>query len=278
MAVWCRVGRRTPALCLEVRDTPRACTEHWAQDLRLLSFMDTNFLKRLIVIQELCSTFYAFVPHFSSQQELEGTRNTWGAGHKAEVSPEKAVAKPQFLTATCLGVGECDLGERGWLSCISCLLGKLSMAHIHVSVMELQAEKSKCLTRRVFSCQSASQSSAFLTFSFVLCAGLVSELAKQGLLGNGQSPLPAAAGLDPSFWFHVAPYTDGLLQTLGRSQMGETFWLSRGLINLTRGFSWIRTLGIRLLSIITHLVFHSASIIVTLIGCLLLLGNEWKNQ
>ena len=74
--------------------------------------MDTNLFKTLI-IQELCSIFYAFVPHFSSQQELEGNRNNWSAGHKAEVSPEKAVAKPQFSTATCPTVSEYGLEERG---------------------------------------------------------------------------------------------------------------------------------------------------------------------
>ncbi|XP_032851289.2 dynein axonemal assembly factor 8 isoform X2 [Tyto alba] len=48
-----------------------------------------------------------------------------------------------------------------------------------------------------------------------LVKGLMNELAKQGLLGNGQSSRPAAAGLDPSTWFHVAPYTETLLHTLG---------------------------------------------------------------
>ncbi|KFZ62969.1 hypothetical protein N321_05113, partial [Antrostomus carolinensis] len=48
-----------------------------------------------------------------------------------------------------------------------------------------------------------------------LCVGLMNELAKQGLLGSGQSSLPASAGLDPSACFHVAPYTETLLQTLG---------------------------------------------------------------
>ncbi|KFM00969.1 hypothetical protein AS27_07094, partial [Aptenodytes forsteri] len=48
-----------------------------------------------------------------------------------------------------------------------------------------------------------------------LVKGVMNELAKQGLLGNGQSNLPAAAGLDPSVCFHVAPYTETLLQTLG---------------------------------------------------------------
>ncbi|XP_065501125.1 dynein axonemal assembly factor 8 [Caloenas nicobarica] len=48
-----------------------------------------------------------------------------------------------------------------------------------------------------------------------LVTGLRNELAKQGLLGNGQSGLPATAGLDPSVWFHVIPYTEPLLQTLG---------------------------------------------------------------
>ncbi|KAF1609962.1 hypothetical protein FQV09_0011569, partial [Eudyptes chrysolophus] len=48
-----------------------------------------------------------------------------------------------------------------------------------------------------------------------LVKGVMNELAKQGLLGNGQSNLPAAAGLDPSMCFHVAPYTETLLQTLG---------------------------------------------------------------
>ncbi|XP_075021950.1 dynein axonemal assembly factor 8 [Calonectris borealis] len=48
-----------------------------------------------------------------------------------------------------------------------------------------------------------------------LVTGLMNGLAKQGLLGNGQSNLPATAGLDPSTFFHVAPYTETLLQTLG---------------------------------------------------------------
>ncbi|KFQ31247.1 hypothetical protein N332_12744, partial [Mesitornis unicolor] len=48
-----------------------------------------------------------------------------------------------------------------------------------------------------------------------LVKGLKNELAKQGLLGNGQSSLPATAGLDPSEYFHAAPYTETLLQTLG---------------------------------------------------------------
>ncbi|KAF1537510.1 hypothetical protein FQV19_0011422, partial [Eudyptula minor] len=48
-----------------------------------------------------------------------------------------------------------------------------------------------------------------------LVKGVMNELAKQGLLGNGQSNLPATAGLDPSVCFHVAPYTETLLQTLG---------------------------------------------------------------
>ncbi|XP_064886968.1 dynein axonemal assembly factor 8 isoform X6 [Columba livia] len=48
-----------------------------------------------------------------------------------------------------------------------------------------------------------------------LVTGLRNELAKQGLLSNGQSGLPATAGLDPSVWFHVVPYTEPLLQTLG---------------------------------------------------------------
>ncbi|XP_068276337.1 dynein axonemal assembly factor 8 [Nyctibius grandis] len=47
-----------------------------------------------------------------------------------------------------------------------------------------------------------------------LVKGLTDELAQQGLLGNGQSDLPAPA-LDPSVYFHVAPYTETLLQTLG---------------------------------------------------------------
>ncbi|KAM6197249.1 dynein axonemal assembly factor 8 isoform 1-T1 [Sarcoramphus papa] len=48
-----------------------------------------------------------------------------------------------------------------------------------------------------------------------LVKGLMNELARQGFLGNGQSNLPATAGLDPSVCFHVAPYTETLLQTLG---------------------------------------------------------------
>ncbi|XP_040540132.1 dynein axonemal assembly factor 8 isoform X2 [Gallus gallus] len=50
-----------------------------------------------------------------------------------------------------------------------------------------------------------------------LVKGLMNELAKQNLLGNGQSSLPATAGLDPSMCFHVAPYTENLLQMLGGS-------------------------------------------------------------
>ncbi|KAM6054412.1 LOW QUALITY PROTEIN: dynein axonemal assembly factor 8 [Chlamydotis macqueenii] len=48
-----------------------------------------------------------------------------------------------------------------------------------------------------------------------LVKGLMNELAKQGLLGDGQSNLPATAALDPFVYFHVAPYTETLLQTLG---------------------------------------------------------------
>ncbi|XP_075371346.1 dynein axonemal assembly factor 8 isoform X1 [Mycteria americana] len=48
-----------------------------------------------------------------------------------------------------------------------------------------------------------------------LVKGLMNELAKQGRLGNRQSNVPATAGLDPSMCFHVAPYTETLLQTLG---------------------------------------------------------------
>ncbi|XP_072734083.1 dynein axonemal assembly factor 8 isoform X2 [Ciconia boyciana] len=48
-----------------------------------------------------------------------------------------------------------------------------------------------------------------------LVKGLMNELAKQGLFGNRQSNVPAIAGLDPSLCFHVAPYTETLLQTLG---------------------------------------------------------------
>lgn len=55
---------------------------------------------------------------------------------------------------------------------------------------------------------------------FVLCTGLMNELAKQGLLGDKQSNLPATAGLDPSVCFHVAPYTETLLQALGKSRLG----------------------------------------------------------
>ncbi|KAM6299298.1 dynein axonemal assembly factor 8 [Aegotheles albertisi] len=47
-----------------------------------------------------------------------------------------------------------------------------------------------------------------------LVKGLMTELAEQGLLGNGQSNLPAP-GPDPSLCFHVAPYTKTLLQSLG---------------------------------------------------------------
>ncbi|KAM6379269.1 dynein axonemal assembly factor 8 [Pluvialis apricaria] len=48
-----------------------------------------------------------------------------------------------------------------------------------------------------------------------LVKGLMNELGKRGLLGDGQSRLPAATGLDPSVWFHVAPYTHSVLQALG---------------------------------------------------------------
>ncbi|OPJ87664.1 hypothetical protein AV530_001090 [Patagioenas fasciata monilis] len=48
-----------------------------------------------------------------------------------------------------------------------------------------------------------------------LVTGLRNELAKQGLLSNGQNGLPAATGLDPSVWFHVVPYTEPFLQALG---------------------------------------------------------------
>ncbi|XP_052628942.1 dynein axonemal assembly factor 8 isoform X2 [Harpia harpyja] len=48
-----------------------------------------------------------------------------------------------------------------------------------------------------------------------LVKGLMNGLAKQGLLGNGQNNLPATAGLDDSMCFHVVPYTETLLQTLG---------------------------------------------------------------
>ena len=95
------------------------------------------------------------------------------------------------------------------------------MTHMNVSVKELWSGESKHLIRRVFSCQTASQSSVFLTFSFVPCAGLMNELARQGFLGNGQSNLPATAGLDPSVCFHVAPYTETLLQALGRLKLRE---------------------------------------------------------
>lgn len=46
-------------------------------------------------------------------------------------------------------------------------------------------------------------------------------LAKQGLLGNRQNNLPVTAGLDDSMYFHVVPYTETLLQTLGRSNLWE---------------------------------------------------------
>ncbi|XP_021266985.1 uncharacterized protein C16orf71 homolog isoform X3 [Numida meleagris] len=48
-----------------------------------------------------------------------------------------------------------------------------------------------------------------------LVEGLMNELAKQGFLGPRQSSLPATARLDPSTCFHVAPYTENLLQALG---------------------------------------------------------------
>lgn len=95
------------------------------------------------------------------------------------------------------------------------------MTHVNVSVMGLWSDESKRLIRRVFSCQTASQSSVFLMLSVVVCTGLMNELTKQGVLSNGQSNLPAAAGLDPSVCFHVAPYTETLLQALGRSQLWE---------------------------------------------------------
>lgn len=62
------------------------------------------------------------------------------------------------------------------------------------------------------------------------------ELAKQGLLGNRQSSLPAAAGLDPSECFHMAPYTETLLQTLGRSKKCTALPFIKS-DNLIRGFS-----------------------------------------
>ncbi|KFV48857.1 hypothetical protein N328_12964, partial [Gavia stellata] len=48
-----------------------------------------------------------------------------------------------------------------------------------------------------------------------LVKGLMNELAKQGLPGDGQSNLPTTAGLDPSVCFHAVPYTETLLQALG---------------------------------------------------------------
>ncbi|KFV99351.1 hypothetical protein N326_12632, partial [Eurypyga helias] len=48
-----------------------------------------------------------------------------------------------------------------------------------------------------------------------LVKGVMEELAKQGLLGQGQSGLPAAAAPDPTLCFHGAPYTEALLRTLG---------------------------------------------------------------
>ncbi|KFV10934.1 hypothetical protein N339_07102, partial [Pterocles gutturalis] len=50
-----------------------------------------------------------------------------------------------------------------------------------------------------------------------LVQGLMSELAKQGLLGSGWSSPTATAGLDPTVCFHAFPYTEILLQTLGGS-------------------------------------------------------------
>ncbi|XP_054067001.1 dynein axonemal assembly factor 8 [Rissa tridactyla] len=48
-----------------------------------------------------------------------------------------------------------------------------------------------------------------------LVKGLMNELAKQGLLDNGQSSLRAAARLDPAVCFHGVPYTWTLLRALG---------------------------------------------------------------
>ncbi|XP_072205719.1 dynein axonemal assembly factor 8 [Excalfactoria chinensis] len=48
-----------------------------------------------------------------------------------------------------------------------------------------------------------------------LLRGLMNELAKQGLLGNKQSSLPATARLDPFMCFHVAPHTENLQEMLG---------------------------------------------------------------
>ncbi|XP_051487965.1 dynein axonemal assembly factor 8 [Apus apus] len=47
-----------------------------------------------------------------------------------------------------------------------------------------------------------------------LVTGLMKELVWKGLLGKGQSDLPAP-GPNPSVCFHVVPYTETLLQTLG---------------------------------------------------------------
>ncbi|KFU86746.1 hypothetical protein M959_05353, partial [Chaetura pelagica] len=47
-----------------------------------------------------------------------------------------------------------------------------------------------------------------------LVTGLMKELVWKGLLGKGQSDLPAP-GPNPSVCFHVVPYTETFLQTLG---------------------------------------------------------------
>ncbi|XP_068764132.1 dynein axonemal assembly factor 8 isoform X2 [Struthio camelus] len=48
-----------------------------------------------------------------------------------------------------------------------------------------------------------------------LLKALMNELAKQGLLRDTESNLLATVGLESSMCFHVAPYTETLLQTLG---------------------------------------------------------------
>ncbi|XP_010013828.1 PREDICTED: uncharacterized protein LOC104406525, partial [Nestor notabilis] len=48
----------------------------------------------------------------------------------------------------------------------------------------------------------------------LFCSGLMDGLAKQGY---GQSSQAPTARSDPSMWFHVAPYTETLLQALGGS-------------------------------------------------------------
>ncbi|KAM4697735.1 dynein axonemal assembly factor 8-like [Rhinophrynus dorsalis] len=50
-----------------------------------------------------------------------------------------------------------------------------------------------------------------------LIQALMNELAEQGLLGVIRNSLPHLSDLDPTLCFHVAPYSDSLLQSLGGS-------------------------------------------------------------